>query len=117
MVLLTRLPFANTCFCLGLNFCNSLCLVTKLYLTLCDPMDCSLPGSSIHGIFPGKNTGEGCHFLLHGIFPSQGLNLGLLHCRWVLYRATRGNPTILYRLYFMNLSTIKELDARAMLFS
>ena len=25
-------------------------------LTICDPMDCSLPGSSIHGIFPGKNT-------------------------------------------------------------
>ena len=29
-----------------------------------DPMDCSLPGSSILGIFPGKNTGMGCHFLL-----------------------------------------------------
>ena len=27
----------------------------------CDPMDCSLPGSSVHGIFPGKNTGVGCH--------------------------------------------------------
>ena len=32
--------------------------------TLSDPMDCSLPGSSIHGIFPGKSTGVGCHFLL-----------------------------------------------------
>ena len=34
--------------------------------------------------FPGKNTGEGCHFLLQGIFPTQGLNLNflyLLHCR------------------------------------
>ena len=28
--------------------------------TLRDPMDCSLPGSSIHGIFPGKSTGVGC---------------------------------------------------------
>ena len=27
----------------------------------------------------------GCHFLLQGIFPTQGLNLGLLHCRWTLY--------------------------------
>ena len=27
--------------------------------------------------FPGKNTGVGCHFLLQGIFPTQGLNLGL----------------------------------------
>ena len=35
-----------------------------------DPMDCSPPGSSIHGIFPGKNTGVGCHFLLQGIFPT-----------------------------------------------
>ena len=32
--------------------------------TLCDPIDCSPPGSSIHGIFPGKSTGVGCHCLL-----------------------------------------------------
>ena len=39
---------------------------------------------------PGKNTGMGCHFLLWRIFPTQGLNLWLLHCRWSLYRwATR----------------------------
>ena len=42
------------------------------------PMDCSPPGSSVHGVFPGKNTGVGCHFLLQGIIPTQGLNLGLL---------------------------------------
>ena len=36
--------------------------------------------------FPGKNTGVGCHFLLQGIFPSQGSKLGLLHCRQTLYR-------------------------------
>ena len=34
---------------------------------------------------PGKNTGVGCHALLQGIFQTQGSNLGLLHCRWVLY--------------------------------
>ena len=34
---------------------------------------------------PGKNTGVGCHFLLQGIFPTQGLNPFLLHCRWILY--------------------------------
>ena len=33
-------------------------------LTLSDPMDCSPPGSSVHGIFPGKSTGVGCHCLL-----------------------------------------------------
>ena len=35
---------------------------------------------------PGKNTGVSCHFLLQGIFPTQGLNPGLLHCRQILYR-------------------------------
>ena len=36
-----------------------------LCLTLCDPMDCSLPGSSVHGDSPGKNTGVGCHALVY----------------------------------------------------
>ena len=44
----------------------------------CDPLDCSPPGSSAHGIFQA-NTGVGCHLLLQGIFPAQGLNLHLLH--------------------------------------
>ena len=48
-----------------------------------DRMDCSLPGSSVDS--PGKNTGVGCHFFLQGIFPTQGTNLGLLHCRQILY--------------------------------
>ena len=42
-------------------------------------MNCSPPGSSVHGIFPGKNTGAGCHFLLQGIFLTQGLKPCLLH--------------------------------------
>ena len=46
--------------------------------TLCDPMDCSPPGSSVHGDSPGKNTGVGCHALLQGVFPTQGSNPGLL---------------------------------------
>ena len=53
--------------------------------TLCDHADCSLPGFSIHGIFPGKSTGVDCHFLLQGIFPTQGLNLSLPVCRQMLY--------------------------------
>ena len=48
------------------------------------PMDYSLPGSSSHGDSPGKNTGVGCHFLLQGIFPTHGSNLGLPHCRQIL---------------------------------
>ena len=39
--------------------------VARSCLTLSDPMDCSPPGSSIHGIFPGKSTGVGCQCLLH----------------------------------------------------
>ena len=40
-------------------------------------MDCSLPGSSVHGIFQARITGEVCHFLLQGIFPTQGSNRSL----------------------------------------
>ena len=115
--------------------------------TLSDPMECSLPGSSTHGIFqarglewsaiafsnremrnlqlsgiqeneseshsvlsdswwphglyspwnsPGQNTGIGNHSLLQGIFPTQGSNPGLAHCRWILYQLShKGSPTIL----------------------
>ena len=49
-------------------------------------MDCSsVPGSPVHGDSPGKNTGVVCHSLLQGIFPTQGSNLGLPHCRQILY--------------------------------
>ena len=128
------------------------CLVAQSYLTLCNPMDCRLPGSYVHGIFqarilewvtissfrgsscpgikpvcpssstlqmdsltteplrcvceshsfvsnslhphglhspwnsPGKNTGVSSLSLLLGIFPTQGLNPGLLHCMLTLYQ-------------------------------
>ena len=35
---------------------------------------------------PGKNSGVSCHSVLQGIFPTQGSNLGLLYCRWIIYR-------------------------------
>ena len=38
--------------------------VAQSCLTPSDPMDCSLPGSSVHGIFPGEHAGVGCHCLL-----------------------------------------------------
>ena len=47
--------------------------------TLCDPVDCSPPGSSVHGILQSKNTGVGCHALLQEIFQTQGKNPCLLH--------------------------------------
>ena len=60
-------------------------LVIQLCLTLCDLLDCSPPGSSVHGILGTRITGVGCHSLLRGIFPTQGLNLGLMHCRHTLH--------------------------------
>ena len=62
-----------------------LCFVAQLCPTLCDPMDCSLSSSFVHGDSPGKNTGVGCHTLLQGIFPAQGSNLGLQHFRKILH--------------------------------
>ena len=47
-------------------------------LTLCNLMDCSLPGSSVCEESPGKNPGVGCHVLLQGIFVTQGSNPCLL---------------------------------------
>ena len=62
------------------TFYCSCCSVTELWcLTLCHRMDCSLIGSSVHRIFPGKDTGVGCHFLLQENFLAHGLNLHFLH--------------------------------------
>ena len=47
-------------------------------------MDCGPPGSSVPGTLQAKNAGMGCHFLLQGIFQTQGSNLGLPHCRLIL---------------------------------
>ena len=73
---------------------HSMCL-TPICDLICDPMDCSLLGSSVHGDSPGKNTGVGCHVLLQGIFPTQGLNPDLPHCRQILYHLShQGSPVI-----------------------
>ena len=52
---------------------------TQLCLTLCDPMDCSPPGSCPWNS-PSKDIGVGSHSLFQGIFPTKDLNHGLLHC-------------------------------------
>ena len=74
-----------------------LSLVAQVSPALFDPMDCSPPGSSVHGDSPGKNTGVGCHALLQGIFPTQGSSSGVPHWRWVLYRlSNQGSPMCLH---------------------
>ena len=59
--------------------------------TLCSPIDCSLPGPSVHGDSPGKNTGVGCHAFLQGILPTQGSNPRLIHLlHWQMGSLTLG---------------------------
>ena len=80
------------------------CSVESVVLTLCDPMDCCPPGSSVHEDSPGKNTGVGCHALLQEIFPTQGSNpclLWLLHCKRILLPLeSLGKPQMSDRLAF-----------------
>ena len=74
------------------------CFASAVFLLKnpCESVSCSLvlnslrpPGVQPTSLLcpcnsPGKNTGVGCHSLLQGIFPIQGLNYSLLHCRWIL---------------------------------
>ena len=66
--------------------------VAQLSTTLCDPMNCSLPGSSVHGIFQvGILEGVAISFSRISSL-TKGLNLGLLHCRQTLYHLShQGN--------------------------
>ena len=63
--------------------------VLQLCLSLYNPVDCSPPGSSVHGDSPGKNTGVGSHACLQGFFHTQGLKpISYVSCigRQVLYQ-------------------------------
>ena len=58
---------------------------------------------------PGKNTGAGCHFLLQGIFLTQGSNPGLLHWRWILYHLNhQGGPRLLDSRKLLSLKGFKK---------
>ena len=67
--------------------CVLLWLVTQSCLTLFSPMVCRPPGSSVP-----MDPGVGCHALLQGIFPTQGSNPGLPHCRRILYLLSYQRP-------------------------
>ena len=74
----------------------------QLCLTLCDPIDCSHPGSAVHGIFQARMMAwfkfsirrkVDYHFLLQRIFLIQGSNLHLLHCKQTCYLLSHwGSP-------------------------
>ena len=86
--------------------CVCVCmLVSQLCLTL-----------QLHGLYPtrflcpqnspGKNTGMGCHSLLQGIFPTQGLNPGLLHCRQILYSLSHHGSSVYKNNSIVRISNI-----------
>ena len=65
------------------HICVCVCVHTRAqslqsFLTLCNAMDRTSPGSSVHGDCPDKNTEVGCSALLQEIFPTQGSNPRLL---------------------------------------
>ena len=65
----------------------------QLCTILCDPRDCSPPDSSVHGILQARILEWVAMPSSRGIFPTQGLNLGLLHCRRIIYQMRyQGNP-------------------------
>ena len=57
--------------------------------------------------FPGKNAGVGCHFLLQGVFPTQGSNPRLLHCRWFFTTEPPGKP---FKVYLQGFISILQLS-------
>ena len=70
-------------------------LVAHSCLAFCDPMDCNPSGSSVHEILRVRILEWVSHALLQGIFPTQGLNPGLPHCRRILYQLShKGSPSI-----------------------
>ena len=64
--------------------------------------------------FQGKCTGVGCHFLLQGIFPTQGSNRGLSHCRQTLYHLSYQGSHILKTIIFMYIKDVHKYNFKNM---
>ena len=85
--------YIHTC---SMCVCACAWSLSRVWLFLCNPMDCSPPGSSVHGDSPGKNIGVGCHALLQRIFLTHGSNPDLPPCRQILYHLShQGSQRIL----------------------
>ena len=78
----THRLYIHMCVCVYIYMCAKL---LQSCLTLCEPMDCSSPGYSVHEVLQARILEWGCHALLQGIFLTQGLNLHLL--RLLLWQA------------------------------
>ena len=84
----------------------------QLCPTLCDPIDCSPPGSSVHGISQARILGVGSHFLLQGIFLIQGSNLSLLHSGQSLYHLShQGSPFFVMLECFSSTSFLNSVSS------
>jgi len=84
---------AMYCYPAYLTYVEYCAMLSHSVVSDCDPMDCSPPGSSVLGDSSNKNTGVGCcDALLQGIFPTQGLNPGVLHSRRILYHQATREP-------------------------
>ena len=86
-------------------------LVAQSCPTLCNPIDCSLPGSSVSWKSPGKNTRVGTCSLLQGIFPIQGWNPGLPHCSRILYLLSHQRSPIQTRNCLLNWKNVLVLSS------
>ena len=63
---------------------------------------------------PGQNTGGGGLSLLQGIFPTQGSNPGLPHCRQILYQLSyQGSPSC--KLVLTNFKDENEINIHSIL--
>ena len=76
-----------------MKYCSVCVKVTLLYLTLCYPTDCSPPGFSDHGHLQARILEWVAIPFSQGIILTQGSNLGLLHCRQILYHLSQWNIT------------------------
>ena len=89
-------------------------LMRLCYYLIISGKSCSVMSDSLqpHGLYnpwnsPGQNTGVGSLSLLQRIFPTQELNQGLLHCRWILYQLSyEGNPLIISTHILMTINLL-----------
>ena len=90
--------YTHICICMNIHIKSYICVwksLSRVWL-FATSLDCSPPGSSVHGYSPSKSTGVGCHGLLQGIFPTQGSNQRLPQCRKTLNCLShQGSPWML----------------------
>ena len=89
---------------------NSEVKVAQLCLTPCDPMDCSPPGSSVHGNSPGKNTGVGSHSLLQGIFQNRDRTQVSYIAGSLYHLSHQGKAQVLYDFIYMKHLTLANSE-------